>query len=53
MKALLAIAIVIVLVVLAAGFVTGFRDAMLGGDDTITVSLAGEPVFEIDNPVAK
>ena len=53
MKALLAIAIVIVLVVLAAGFVTGFRDAVLGAGETITVSLAGEPVFVVDNPIAK
>jgi len=50
MKAILVLVLMIVAVVVLAGFVTGFRDLALGNDDTLTVELAGEPVFSVDLP---
>ena len=50
MKAILVLVLMIVAVVLLAGFVTGIGDAVLGRDDTLTVELAGEPVFSVDLP---
>ena len=48
-QAILVLVLMIVAVVLLAGFVTGFGDAILGRDDTLTVSL-GEFDFDVDLP---
>ena len=49
MKAILVLVLMIVAVVLLAGFVTGFGDAVLGRDDTLTISL-GEFDIDVDLP---